>query len=303
MRSEKEMFELIINIARNDERIRAVFMNGSRTNPNAPKDIFQDYDIVYVVKETQSFIDDKSWPDRFGDILFMQYPDEFPDLYPEEAVPKSDRYAWLMQFKDGTRIDLTVMSIEYAKTNILTDSLCEIILDKDNCLPEIPESSDEMYRVKKPTERIFLCTCNEFWWCLDNVAKGLWRKEIPYVQDMLSQVVRNQLEKVLCWKAGILTDFTVSTGKSAKYLYRWLSPDEWQRYLDTYAGGNVTDIWNAVGIMCDLFYETAKWVASRLGYDLCEEEALNCMAYLKKVSKLPDDAEDFGYMPGGITSV
>ena len=26
-------------------------MNGSRANPNAPRDIFQDYDIVYVVEE------------------------------------------------------------------------------------------------------------------------------------------------------------------------------------------------------------------------------------------------------------
>jgi aminoglycoside 6-adenylyltransferase len=45
MRTEQEMFDLILNIAKKDERIRAVFMNGSRTNPNAVKDIFQDYDI------------------------------------------------------------------------------------------------------------------------------------------------------------------------------------------------------------------------------------------------------------------
>ncbi len=41
MRREKEMFDLILGIAREDERIRAVYMNGSRTNPNAPKDIFR----------------------------------------------------------------------------------------------------------------------------------------------------------------------------------------------------------------------------------------------------------------------
>jgi len=35
MRTEQEMFNLILNIAKNDERIRAVYMNGSRTNPNA----------------------------------------------------------------------------------------------------------------------------------------------------------------------------------------------------------------------------------------------------------------------------
>lgn len=51
MRSEQEMYELIIGTARADERIRAVYINGSRTDKNAPKDIFQDYDIVYAVCE------------------------------------------------------------------------------------------------------------------------------------------------------------------------------------------------------------------------------------------------------------
>ena len=44
MRSENEMYDLILDIAKNDVRIKAVYMNGSRTNENVPKDIFQDYD-------------------------------------------------------------------------------------------------------------------------------------------------------------------------------------------------------------------------------------------------------------------
>lgn len=60
MRSEKEMYDLILDIAKRDERIRAVYMNGSRANPNIKKDIFQDYDIVYVVTETKTFIEDKN---------------------------------------------------------------------------------------------------------------------------------------------------------------------------------------------------------------------------------------------------
>ena len=52
MRSEQEMLDLILETARNDERIRAVIMNGSRANPNALRDPFQDFDIVYLVTET-----------------------------------------------------------------------------------------------------------------------------------------------------------------------------------------------------------------------------------------------------------
>ncbi len=56
MRTENEMYNLILEIAKNDDRIKAVYMNGSRTNENVPKDIFQDYDIVYVAEDTKSFI-------------------------------------------------------------------------------------------------------------------------------------------------------------------------------------------------------------------------------------------------------
>lgn len=283
MRTEKEMFDLILGIANSDERIRAVYLNGSRTNPNVPKDIFQDYDLVYVVTETKPFIEDKGWINIFGNILFMQYPDENPDF----ASDKENFYGWLMQFTDGNRIDLHVETVSHAKENILNDRLCRILLDKDNCLPNIPDPTDEDYWINKPVPDHFLCTCNEFWWCLNNVAKGLWREEIPYVQDMINFVVRKQLEKMLSWKIGILTDFSVSVGKSAKYMYKWLEPKEWEEYLKTYSDAKAESIWKSVDIMCSLFKKTAVWVAERLGYSFNYKEAENCMYFLEHIKNLP----------------
>lgn len=43
MRNENDMYDMLVNIAQQDERIKAVYMNGSRTNKNVLKDIFQDY--------------------------------------------------------------------------------------------------------------------------------------------------------------------------------------------------------------------------------------------------------------------
>lgn len=288
MRTEKEMQELILNIANRDERIRAVYMNGSRTNPNAPKDIFQDYDVVYVVTDTRPFIEDKNWIDSFGERLYMQYPDEHPD-YPSD---KENFYGWLMQFKDGNRIDLHVESIAHAKENILSDKLCVILLDKDNLLPEMPQATDEDYYVKMPSERQYLCACNEFWWCLNNVAKGLWRAEMPYVQDMLNFIVRKQLEKMLAWKVGIITDFSVSVGKSAKYMYRWLSEEEWKEYLSTFCGADVEDCWDAVFGMCDLFETVALFVGEKLGYIYNAEEGKAARGFLEHVASLSKDATE-----------
>ena len=292
MRTEAEMYELILNIAKQDEGIRAVYMNGSRTNPNVPRDIFQDYDVVYVVTDTKPYRENKDWIDLFGERLYMQYPDEHPD-YPSD---KENFYGWLMQFRDGSRIDLHVESISHAKENILNDKLCKILLDKDNLLPEIPESTDEDYRVKSPSKEQYLCTCNEFWWCLNNVAKGLWRQEIPYAQDMLNYNVRKQLEKMLSWKIGVDTDFSVSVGKSAKYMYRWLSEEEWRRYLTTYANGTVEECWEAVFRMCDLFEEVAVYVGEKLDYEYNRDEAEGGRKFLEYVKELPKDAIDMEYI-------
>ena len=38
MRSEREMYDLILGFARSDERVRGGILNGSRANPNAPRD-------------------------------------------------------------------------------------------------------------------------------------------------------------------------------------------------------------------------------------------------------------------------
>src|SRR6267143_1051330 len=107
MRSEEEMLELIVSTAENDHRIRAVIMSGSRVNPNARRDIFQDFDIAYLVTDVDSFRDDHTWINRFGAIMILQLPEAM-----EDPPSKNDgRFTYLMQFTDGNRIDLTLFPI------------------------------------------------------------------------------------------------------------------------------------------------------------------------------------------------
>lgn len=286
MRSEAQVYRLLLDTAQADSRILAVYMNGSRTNPNVAKDIFQDYDIVYVVSETAPFIEDKHWIERFGTILYMQYPDESPDYESD----KENLYGWLMQFDDGNRIDLHVESVPHAIAHIGDDRLCRILLDKQQLLPHIPEATDADYYVTKPSEAQFQACCNEFWWCTNNLAKGLWRCEMPYVQDMANFVVRKQLEQMLSWKAGIIGNFQISVGKSGKYLYRWIGDTEYACYLDTWFGNSPAYAWDAVLRMCGLFERTSLYVAEKLSYTYLAEEGRAAMSFLEHVRLLPKDA-------------
>ena len=104
MRTEAEMISLIKDIAFKEENIRAAYIEGSRTNPNAPEDIFQDYDIVYIVTTTKPFREDKEWINNFGKILYMHYPEDNV-FYPSDV---ENCYGWQIQFADGNRMDLHV---------------------------------------------------------------------------------------------------------------------------------------------------------------------------------------------------
>ena len=122
MRSEQEMLALILRVAREDDRIRAVYMNGSRANPNAPRDRFQDFDIVYLVTETGSFLAASSWIDVFGERLILQCPDEMDRMLGKQT-DFTQKYTYLMQFSDGNRIDLRIATWAFVREDYPADSL------------------------------------------------------------------------------------------------------------------------------------------------------------------------------------
>lgn len=95
MRTEKEMLDLIMNKAVQDDRIRAVTLDGSRANCNATHDQYSDFDIVYFVTDVREFTKDKSWISCFGDILIVQYPmDWYSHPYDYNG---RDKFAYLIQ--------------------------------------------------------------------------------------------------------------------------------------------------------------------------------------------------------------
>ena len=150
MRSEQEMIQLILYTARDDERIRAVILNGSRANPNAPRDFFQDFDVVYFVTDTAPYIHNLEWIERFGELMILQMPEDM--LNPP---PNNDGgFCYLMQFSDGNRIDLGVYPLSRLP-EMIKDSLTVVLLDKDGIIQPIAPAHEGDYLPAPPTEKAF----------------------------------------------------------------------------------------------------------------------------------------------------
>jgi len=285
MRSEQEMLTLITTIAEQDERIRAVMMNGSRVNPTAKRDIFQDFDIVYFVTEIESFIADHTWIDCFGEIMIMQMPETI-----EDPPPMNDgHFAYLMQFMDGNRIDLTLFPLALMPTFRL-ESLSRMLLDKDGLFPNLPPAADSDFLPTPPTAKAFADCCNEFWWVSTYVAKGLWRGELPYAKALLDGIMREQLVKMLTWHIGIRTAFQQGAGKFGKYLQRRLEPELWTLFEQSYADAGYANNWDALLTMCDLFRQVAVPIAERFGFAYPHGDDQRVSAHLRHVRALPHTA-------------
>jgi len=286
MRSEKEMLDLILRYARENEDVRAVIMNGSRVNPNAKKDPYQDYDIQCLVRSVEPFRRNPEIPRYFGDILILQTPEDMDD-----PPPSNDGgYGYLMQFMDGNRIDLGFTPIEHAR-RCVEDTLSLVLLDKDNLIGELPPPSDCSYLPKKPTAKAFEDCCNEFWWVTPYAAKGLWRDELTYAKQILDVYIRDQMMKMLTWYFGVKTGFQKSPGKEGKYLKSPLGEDVWDMLVRTYADARPDANWEALFVMGDLFRQVAQVVASEFGFTYPEQDDRNVSVYIRRIKALPRDAQ------------
>lgn len=281
MRSADEIQKLITDTAKSDDRIRTVLLNGSRANPGIQPDKFQDFDIVFIVTNFESFISDHSWTYFFGEKLICQLPDEMTFGEDDKDNNETIGFHYLMLFKDGNRIDLTLFPIENFKTDFAFDSLTIVWLDKDNLFPNVPHSSDTDYHIQKPTEKIFLETCNEFWWVSTYVAKGLLRNEITYAKEMLETIIRPMFMKIIEWFIGTETNFSISFGKGGKFMKQNLSSTQYDKILATYSDQELENNWKSLFLMTELFGELAATVANKLNFQYNSNEEHNVMTYLK----------------------
>ncbi len=283
MRNTEEMLQLIMDVAITDERIRAVTMEGSRVSKNATHDKYCDFDISFVVNDIRGFTKDHKWIEIFGDILIVQYPMDWYS-HPYDYAGR-DNFAYLIQFKDGNRIDLTLIDISNIEKE---NDYCEprvVLLNKDN-LKELKQISDEsVFNIQKPSEMEYYNTCNEFRWLSIYVSKGLCREELYYAKYAYDVLMMEMFIKMLNWKIGVENDFKVTTGNHSKYLKRFLPAEEMESFQGVFPNGTYEDIWSKLYVIYDFFAELASYVGEALGYQFDAKETEEVRAFLVERQK------------------
>ena len=169
MRTETEMMNLILQIAES-LKVDAVALSGSRTDTKAPKDEFQDYDVVYVVDDLDTLTRDLAWLHQFGTRNIEQHN------------ILGNRRLYLMLFEDGNRIDLTLCPKEHINEWVASEADYTVLVDEKD-LFESYSPSPQRFWTSPASETDFEKTCNEFWWVSAFVVKGIYRKQVIYATD------------------------------------------------------------------------------------------------------------------------
>lgn len=269
MRSLKQELDKLIEFAEMNENIRALVLQGSFVNENAPIDDFSDLDPLFYVRDLSEFIDSSEWKNHFGNPI---------SFYHDEGVIVDNHkwYSRLTLYDDGFKIDFGFKSIETA--NLANKMpLYKIYLDKDNIIPK-PEVIDERkFYIKKPTEKDFLESINSFFFDSSYVVKALAREEM-FFEKLMEQVLKEKIQKLLEWFIGLKHNFKVNTGLAGRYFKRYLTVDEWEMLLRTFPDSNKDNCAKALLASFDLVRYLGTYIARELDFlypKKHEEDMLN----------------------------
>ena len=267
MKTETEMFDVILQTAK-VLQVDAVAMSGSRTNPKAPKDEFQDYDVVYLVENFEELISDLSWLDQFGKRVI------------EQEVTLGHRRLYLMLFEDGNRLDLTLCPEDHIQEWLESEADFTVLEDTKG-LFETYSPSPERYWITPATETDFEKSCNEFWWVSAYVVKGICRKQVIYATDHLYNICQQELLKILAWQ--VASDRgVVDIGKNYKYLFNYLPAEKEEEFSALLDFSSLDKITQSLLATMQIFHQEAQSLAQKMDFKYEKEVAENMMRYAKE---------------------
>ena len=267
MRTETEMLDVILQTAETLQ-VEAVAMSGSRTDTKAPKDEFQDYDVVYVVDDLDNLTSDLSWLDQFGTRIIEQHN------------VLGNRRLYLMLFEDGNRIDLTLCPTEYLQEWVDSEAGFTVLEDKKGLFePYFP--SPQRFWTSPASAIDFEKACNEFWWVSAYVVKGICRNQIIYATDHLYGICQQELLKVLAWQ--VASDKgTVDVGKNYKYLFNYLPPEKEKGFSALLDFSSKEKITQSLFATMQLFHQEAQSLAHKMGFDYKKDVAEKMIEYAEE---------------------
>ncbi len=261
--SKDRIIQQLVSLGDRYDNIRAMILFSSRTEPSNECDVFSDYDIEIFAENPARMGESDEWFEEFGPVLIV---------YREEPSERYKGYTRLVIYEDGVKIDFGIAHPDTLKR--FEDALppyfdtgYEVLLDKDGVTNVLQKPSYKAFIPLVPTETEYLAAVNEFWFNSTYASKYLWRDDVMPAQFMLVRWLKgSDLRRMLEWYIEIDKNWSWKPGHTGKNMKKVLDSDTYRELVESYAGGDINELWESLFRTIALFRRIAIIVAKNLGY-------------------------------------
>lgn len=280
MKTDKEMMDIVLNMAKNDERIRLLMQTGSRVDANSIEDIFQSYDFVCGVSDILSIKNDPNFLKPFGPVMLLYERDRIR----VEAAQKPEFYSYEFILEDTNKVNMLLLTYNKLQSYMEKETLLKVLIDKDGIINRKLTPSDYSHRIEKPTKYEFENICMEFFLETVEVAKGIYRDQMFYAQQRYGRA-HELLGKMIYIYVGSLYEFGISIGTNGKNIKQYLPVNVLDKVVRICPGDDKDSMWATLFNGYMLFRQVGLEAAEKMRYEYPKKEDREVIKYVRSIWK------------------
>lgn len=261
--------------------IRGVLIVGSRARTEHPADAWSDLDLVIFATDPRVYLDDASWPARFGEVWLT--------FLEETAVGGGVERRVL--YRGGLDVDYSIFPISQLDALRAGDAATvlargvRVVLDKDGHMRRLIAAATVFPAVPElPTEQAFLQDVQDFWYHAVWIAKKLRRGEVWTAVRCCNGLLPAHLLQMIDWQARVAQGPQYDTWHQGRFVEEWADPRALAKLRDALAHYDAEDTWRALTAAMDLYRWLTHDVAAHLGYPVPVDAEEHAAAFIQQLA-------------------
>jgi len=247
--------------------IRALVVVGSQARADLPADRWSDLDLILLLEDPQTYLEDAAWVEEFGSPV-VTFLETTMDGHWERRV----------LYETGEDVDFVLFPVSVVERLADSEGAAallargyRVLVDRIGIEQELAKVAAKPRRAD-PTQHDFTELASDFWYHALWTAKKLRRGEVFTAIDCLDGYMKARLVTLLGWHARAV-DPEVDTWHAGRFLERWADPGALAALESAYAHYDLRDVARALWATIDLWQGVEEETARRLGFELALDHA------------------------------
>ncbi len=280
MNSYENIMEKMVSYAIHSELIQVMLLFGSRARVKNIADKYSDYDIIFLVKDVDYFLNTDQWLNQIE-----KYYISFQE--PTAAYGQERR----VFFGDARDVDFLFYDVRESES-LVADSTIQaflsrgykILVDKIDFkgVLERNKSFEEIEMIF--SEKDFINLANTFWFHSVWSVKKLLRGEIWSAKSCVDGYMKDLLRQMLEWYSKAVNSKEFDVWHDGRFLDRWVDENIKKQLKTAYGTYDAVDILRAMTNTMRIFSEVSSKTAAILNFDYSKDAETYAVEQIEKLT-------------------